>query len=248
MQRDRRGAAGMDHRAGARDDPRRRVEDLGGAVRKDQYPPVVEPQCLVDEPPRRRDRAEPVRRPRQRVVQLAGDRPVATVPTVPDDEHAAVDEWHDLRVRHRARQIGEGDELAAVRARERELRPGRPWAADQHRGPQQGQGEERHQRQDERGSKGGVTDRPARRAIRPVAADAGDEPGPRPSLPRRLEDPRKRFRRRGGRGLRAEPGAERPVQVVLRGHATDSLPKPATRSSASRAARSASCARLRRDL
>ena len=47
-----------------------------------------------------------------------------------------------------------------------------------------------------------------------MAADAGDEPGPRPSLPRRLEDPRKRFRRRGGRGLRAEPGAERPVEVV----------------------------------
>ena len=59
-------------------------------------------------------------------------------------------------------------------------------------------------------------------------------PGPRPSLPRRLEDARKRYRRRAARPP-CPTGAERPIEVVLRGHATDSLPKPATRSSASRA-------------
>ena len=82
----------------------------------------------------------------------------------------------------------------------------------------------------------------------PVAAGTGEPRRPGPAAASGVEDPVETAGGRGRERVGLEPAGERSVEVVVAGHAIDSLATVGVRSSASSAARRAAEARFSRDL
>ena len=99
-----------------------------------------------------------------------------------------------------------------------------------------------------------VSERPPKVEAAPGASPTQSLPRPDnhagswPAATRGVEDPVEIPERRGRQGVGLEPAGERSVEVVVVGHAIDSLATIGVRSSASIAARRAAEARLSRDL